>query len=65
MARQKLDLRRCDLPYFSFIFSTLTLLTKAKTIPISVRGARPSGLRFSPARLGKSGQSPYRFSRRM
>ena len=51
MARQKLDLRRCDLSYFSFTFSALTLLTKAKTVPISVGGARPSGLRFFfPAR---------------
>jgi molecular chaperone IbpA len=50
MAPQKMDLCRCDLSYFSFIFSALTPLTKFKTVPISVRGARPSGLRPCPAR---------------
>jgi hypothetical protein len=44
MARQKLDLRRCDLSYFSFTFSALTLLTKAKTDPISVRGRKAKRL---------------------
>jgi molecular chaperone IbpA len=51
MARQKLDLRRCDLSYFSFAFSALTLLTKAKTVPMSSAAQGQAACAFTfPAR---------------